>query len=56
MSDNTFALKVIVDEGVSDNNLMRFKRFAAEKGLELRLAYGGLAQEVGATGQLSQDQ
>jgi hypothetical protein len=35
MSDNTFVRKVIVDEGVSDNNLIRFKRFAAEKGLEL---------------------
>lgn len=35
MSDNTFAPKVIVDEGVSDNYLIRFKRFAAEKGLEI---------------------
>jgi hypothetical protein len=35
MSENKSAKMVIVDEGVSDGNLMRFKRFAEEKGLEI---------------------
>ena len=35
MSENKSAKMVIVDEGVSDGNLMRFKRFAEEKGLVL---------------------
>ena len=55
MSENKSTKMVIVDEGASDGNLMRFKRFAEEKGLEGE-AYGGLTQEVDATGKQPQHQ
>lgn len=35
MGENRSARMVIVDEGVSESNLMRFKQFAGEKGLEI---------------------